>query len=206
MGVAPLETRQRRRPRRQRPRSPPPSPEDREQEDQQPEKNVDGEEAIFRQPRIVIEALNRVAHEELGGHQEKDSPVEVLADRRVTGRRLGRQNAQAKCSVSMSVARGTISPQSESGVFETVTKSAVRKMLVTPGRSSNSFATSLSVACPATKVAGPPTDLPTENLTALGLGVDSTWITRHFLSQVRWEWTSGEPLPMSLPGMASRSG
>ncbi|MGI8514763.1 MAG: hypothetical protein ACR2NT_06410 [Acidimicrobiia bacterium] len=71
MGVAPLEARQRRRPRRQRPRSPPPDPEDREQEDQRPEKNVDGEEAIFRQPRIVIEAFNRVAHEELAAIKKK---------------------------------------------------------------------------------------------------------------------------------------
>jgi hypothetical protein len=38
------------------------------------------------------------------------------------------------------------------------------------------------VGLPATKVAGPPTGVPTVNLTALGLGVPSTIITTSFLS------------------------
>jgi hypothetical protein len=55
-----------------------------------------------------------------------------------------------------------------------VTKSAVMKMLVTPGMASNPAATGSSGAEPATKVAGPPTGSPTENFAALGFGVGAT--------------------------------
>ena len=43
----------------------------------------------------------------------------------------------------------------------------------------------LSVGCPATNVAGPPTGFPTENLTAFGFGVGSSLITTVFLSADR---------------------
>jgi len=52
-----------------------------------------------------------------------------------------------------------------------VTKSAVMKMLATPSRDRTSAAISLSVSCPRTNVAGPPTGLPTGNFIALGFGV-----------------------------------
>jgi len=72
--------------------------------------------------------------------------------------------------------------QSASGCLDTVTKSAVRKTLMTPSRVNKAWARTLSVGLPATNVAGPPTGLPTVNLTALGLGVPSTVITTPFLS------------------------
>ena len=71
-----------------------------------------------------------------------------------------------------------ISDQSASSVFEMVTKSAVKNTLVTPGRAKSSDAISLSVGWDVTNVAGPPTGLPTVNLTAFGLGVGSTCMLR----------------------------
>lgn len=76
------------------------------------------------------------------------------------------------------MAAGMISPQSASGVFEIVTKSAVRNTLVTPGNAKRPEAISLSVGWEGTYVAGPPTGLPMVNLTALGLGVGSTCMIR----------------------------
>jgi len=67
-----------------------------------------------------------------------------------------------------------IDSQEESGVLEMVTKSAVMKMLVTPGMSRSPAANGSSGLEPATKVAGPPTGSPTENLAAFGFGVGAT--------------------------------
>lgn len=87
-----------------------------------------------------------------------------------------------------------MSDQSASGRLDTVTKSAVRKTLVTPSSAINSWAITLSVGLSGVKVAGPPTGLPTENLTAFGLGVPSTDITTPFLSPrpgvFRWVWVA----------------
>ena len=52
-----------------------------------------------------------------------------------------------------------------------VTKSAVMKMLPTPSSDRSCLATSLSVSCPFTNVAGPPTGRPTGNFIAFGFGV-----------------------------------
>ncbi len=82
-------------------------------------------------------------------------------------------------------------------------KSAVMKMLVTPSSSRMADAIGLSVGWPATKVAGPPTEVPTENLTALGLGVGSSLITGQFLSAER---VPGQLVhSASLPGFTSIS-
>ncbi len=64
-------------------------------------------------------------------------------------------------------------------------KSAVMKMLVTPSSWRMADAMGSSVGWPATKVAGPPTGVPTVNLIALGLGVGSSLITGQFLSADR---------------------
>ena len=82
-----------------------------------------------------------------------------------------------------------MAPQSASGLFEIVMKSAVMNMLVTPASSSISEAAGLSAGCPAMNVAGPPTGTPTENLTAFGFGVGSSLITGMFLST---EWVGGQ--------------
>lgn len=55
-----------------------------------------------------------------------------------------------------------------------VTKSAVMKMLVTPGNASRSRANVSSGSEPAMYVVGPPTEVPTENFIALGLGDGAT--------------------------------
>lgn len=55
-----------------------------------------------------------------------------------------------------------------------VTKSAVMKMLVTPGMARRPAASGSLGLDPATNVAGPPTGSPTENLAAFGFGVGAT--------------------------------
>jgi len=67
-----------------------------------------------------------------------------------------------------------IDSHEESGVLEMVTKSAVMKMLVTPDMANKAAASGSSGLEPATKVAGPPTACPTENLAAFGFGVGET--------------------------------
>jgi hypothetical protein len=80
-------------------------------------------------------------------------------------------------------------------------KSAVMKMLVTPSSWRMADAMGSSVGWPATKVAGPPTGVPTLNLIALGLGVGSSLITGQFLSAVR---APGELVYVaSMSGLAS---
>lgn len=69
------------------------------------------------------------------------------------------------------MALGVISSHEPPGALVTVTKSAVMKMLETPSSAVSSAAMGLSAGLPATKVAGPPTGLPTMNFIALGLGV-----------------------------------
>ncbi len=58
--------------------------------------------------------------------------------------------------------------------MEMVTKSAVMKMLVTPGRARRDRANSASGSLPATCVVGGPTSVPTENFIALGFGENAT--------------------------------
>ena len=82
-------------------------------------------------------------------------------------------------------------------------KSAVMKMLVTPSSWRMADAMGSSVGWPATKVAGPPTGVPTVNLIALGLGVGSSLITGQFLSADR---APGELVqPASMSGLPSTS-
>ncbi len=87
-----------------------------------------------------------------------------------------------------------MSDQSASDRLDTVTKSAVRKTLVTPSRATNCWAITLSVGLSGVNVDGPPTGLPTVNLTAFGFGVPSTEITTPFLSPKpivkRWVWVA----------------
>lgn len=72
------------------------------------------------------------------------------------------------------MASGTMESQEASEVLEIVTKSAVMKMLVTPGIARRSRANVSSGMEPATWVVGPPTDAPTENFIAFGLGEGAT--------------------------------
>ena len=67
-----------------------------------------------------------------------------------------------------------IDSQGTSEVLETVTKSAVKKMLVTPGMARSSRANPCSGWAPATCVVGPPTGLPTVNFIAFGFGDGAT--------------------------------
>ena len=66
--------------------------------------------------------------------------------------------------------------QSAPGDLDTVTKSAVMKMLATPGMAKSCWANSSSGSVPPTYVAGPPTGTPQVNLRAFGLGVGETVI------------------------------
>lgn len=72
------------------------------------------------------------------------------------------------------MASGVIESQEASGVLEIVTKSAVKKTLATPSRVRISDAHFSWGSAPCTRVPGPPTATPTENLVAFGLGVGST--------------------------------
>lgn len=67
-----------------------------------------------------------------------------------------------------------IDSQGMSEVLEMVTKSAVKKMLVTPGMARRSRAKPCSGGVPATCVVGPPTGFPTVNFIALGFGDGAT--------------------------------
>jgi len=69
------------------------------------------------------------------------------------------------------VASGAIVSHDAAGVLDSVTKSAVMKMLVTPSSARSADAMGSSDGFPATNVAGPPTSMPTVNLSALGFGV-----------------------------------
>lgn len=72
------------------------------------------------------------------------------------------------------MASGMIESQGTSEVLEMVTKSAVKKMLITPGMARRSRANPCSGGVPATWVVGPPTDFPTVNFIALGFGEGAT--------------------------------
>ena len=80
----------------------------------------------------------------------------------------------SKCSSSMRVASGTISSQETSGLFESVTKSADMKTLVTPASARSGDATGSSMSTPAAKLLGESNSAPTVNLRAFGLGVGVT--------------------------------
>jgi hypothetical protein len=73
-----------------------------------------------------------------------------------------------------------MSSHDASAVLESVMKSEVMKTLVTPTIASNAAAVGSSAGRPSTKVAGPPTSVPTVNLRAFGFGVllISTAMTR----------------------------
>lgn len=64
-----------------------------------------------------------------------------------------------------------------------VTKSAVMKMLVTPGSESRSPTKASSGSLPLVWVVGPPTGVPTENRIALGFG-DGLTVTAIALARV----------------------
>ena len=72
------------------------------------------------------------------------------------------------------MASGMIDSQGMSEVLEMVTKSAVKKMLVTPGMARRSRANESSGEVPATSVVGPPTGVPTVNFMAFGFGEGAT--------------------------------
>lgn len=73
----------------------------------------------------------------------------------------------------IAVADGAMVSHEPVGVFEMVTKSAVRKTLVTSSMPSSSPTKASSGSDPLTYVPGPPTGDPTLNFIALGLGVGS---------------------------------
>ena len=74
----------------------------------------------------------------------------------------------------MSFAGSKIESQAASGNLFSVTKSAVKNTLATPGKASSADPRGSSVGWLGTKVVGPPTGVPTVNLAALGLGVELT--------------------------------
>lgn len=67
-----------------------------------------------------------------------------------------------------------IGSQPASGNLFKVTKSALKKTLVTPGNPSSAWPSGSSVGWPGMYVVGPPTATPTVNFTAFGLGVELT--------------------------------
>ena len=85
----------------------------------------------------------------------------------------------------MSTTTGTISAQSASGVLEMVTKSAVRKTLVTPSTARIAVPRGSSVGLARVSVVGPPTGRPTVNFTAFGFGVPSGMIAMGGEASVR---------------------
>lgn len=72
------------------------------------------------------------------------------------------------------MAGSMIGSQPASGNLFSVTKSAVKNTLATPGSPSRAAPRGSSVGWLGTKVVGPPTETPTVNFTAFGLGVELT--------------------------------
>lgn len=71
------------------------------------------------------------------------------------------------------MAASLMASQREAGSLVIVTKSAVMNTLVTPSIPRSAMPNGSSVGLAAEKVVGPPTAVPTVNLSAFGLGVES---------------------------------